>query len=121
MGRQRGGGFGSHPTIFSMLVYNYHCPCYSVHVTNQKEPMSLRHFIIPLMVEGEHTRATLVMAEDDQHGTISLEGKHVCDFEVETVGSVSNYFVAEQVTRHHISNIFGTDTEPVETGYTLPT
>jgi len=83
--------------------------------------MSLRHFIIPLTVEGEHTRATLVMDEDGQHGTISLEGQHVCSFELETAGTVHNYFVAEQIARHHIEDIFGTDTEPVETGFTLPT
>jgi len=80
--------------------------------------MSLRHFIVPLLFEGEHVRTTLVMEDDDKHGTIKLEGQLVCDFEVEQAGSVSNYFVAEQLVRLHLEEIFGAGTEPVETGLT---
>ena len=79
--------------------------------------MSLRHFIVPLLFEGEHVRTTLVMEDDDKHGTIKLEGQLVCDFEVEQAGSVSNYFVAEQLVRSYIGEIFGAETEPVETGF----
>ena len=80
--------------------------------------MSLRRFIVPLLFEGEHVRTTLVMEDDDKHGTIKLDGQVVCHFEIETAGAVSNYFTAEQVVREYIDQIFGTETEPVETGFT---
>ena len=77
----------------------------------------LRHFIVPLEIEGEHRRATLVMDEAGKSGTILLNGSHVCDFTVETPGSVANYFVAEQLVRTHIQSILGLETMPAETGF----
>ena len=79
--------------------------------------MNLRHFIVPLEIEGDHKRATLIMKDDDKHGTINLSGQHVCDFEVETPGSVGNYFIAEQLVLSHIEQLFGVEADFVETGF----
>jgi len=79
--------------------------------------MNLRHFIVPLMIDGEHKRAKLVMSDDDKHGTITIDGDLVCNFEVETPGAVCNYFVAEQVACSHVEQLFGVVTELVDTGF----
>jgi len=79
--------------------------------------MSIRHFIVPLMVDGEHQRAALVMDDTDKHGTITINGQNVCDFEVETAGSVGNYFIAERLVRSHVEQLLDVAALPVDTGF----
>lgn len=80
--------------------------------------MSLRHFIIPLQVEGETKRASLNLNETGDKGRIDFNGQHVCDFELETAWAIPNYFVAEKLTRVHLFDILGIQADPVSTGYT---
>lgn len=74
------------------------------------------NFLIPLRVEGEIQRAALVFDEEGKKGSLSFSGQHVVSFELQTAGAVANYFTAEKLTRHYLSDILGIETEPVDTG-----
>ncbi len=80
--------------------------------------MSLQHFVIPLTVDGDTHRASLVLDDTGTKGSIRYDQAHVCDFELETAWGVPNYFVAEKLTRVYLLDIMGIEAEPVSTGYT---
>jgi hypothetical protein len=76
------------------------------------------NFLVPLKVGEETKRAALVFDDEGKKGVLSFDGQHVVSFELQTAGAVSNYFTAEKLTRHYLSDILGIETEPVDTGYT---
>lgn len=78
--------------------------------------MSIQHFIIPLNVEGQHSKATLVFDATGTKGTINVDKNHVCDFALETPWAVSDYYTAERMVRHMLSDVLGLDSEPIDTG-----
>jgi len=75
----------------------------------------LNHFIIPLLVEGQHERATLVLSDAGDRGVLNLGKNHICDFELETPWS-GNYFTAEKMARFYIEDLLGLEVELIDTG-----